>query len=580
MKKTRGATWALTAVLTVHAAAADWFTDRAAGSGLDFFYYNGMSGEYYFVENLGGGVALFDYDNDGDLDVYFTQGHLLGKGKSWKDALFPPPAGYPMTDRLFRNDLQVKADGTRILHFTDVTRQAGIDARGYGMGVAAGDIDNDGDTDLFVTNWGRNQLWRNEGDGTFKDVTAPAGVDAPGWGVSAAFADYDRDGDLDLYVANYVHFDTEKNKRCYGLNGAPDYCAPQQYKPMRDRLYRNRGDGTFEDVSEASGIAKQAKPGLGVIAADFNGDGWIDFYVANDGETNNLWINQRDGTFKDEAFLAGVAVNMEGAAEASMGVDAGDFDNDGDEDLFMTHLLGETNTLYVNDGQGWFEDRTLAIGLGAPSKGYTAFGTAWFDYDNDGWLDLIVANGDVRVMPILARQGDKYPLRQPNQLFHNVTGKRFEDVTKRAGKVFERSEVSRGVAVGDIDNDGDLDVVLVNSNGPARLLINELGNRAGWIGLRLLDRHGRDAYGARIRVDLDRGPTLWRRVHSDGSYASAHSPRLLIGLGAAKPKILTVTWPDGKQERWLNPTPGRWHTLHRGDGQPVAPASKQASSRS
>ncbi len=559
------------------AQAGDWFVDRAGETGLDFFYYNGMSGEYYFVENLGGGVALLDYDNDGDLDVYFTQGHMLGRGKTWKDALFPPPPDYPMTDRLFRNDLMIRSDGTRVLRFTDVTRAAGIDARGYGMGVAAGDIDNDGDVDLFVTNWGRNQLWRNEGDGHFKEITEAAGLGAPGWGVSAAFADYDRDGDLDLYVANYVHFDTEKNKRCYGLNGAPDYCSPQQYKPMRDRLYRNRGDGTFEDVSESSGIAKQAKPGLGVIAADFNADGWIDYYVANDGETNNLWINQKDGTFKDEGFLAGVAVNMEGAAEASMGVDAGDFDNDGDEDLFMTHLLGETNTLYVNDGQGWFEDRTLAIGLGAPSKGYTAFGTAWFDYDNDGWLDLIVANGDVRVMPILARQGDKYPLRQPNQLFRNRQGKRFEDVTARAGKVFARSEVSRGVAVGDIDNDGDLDAVIANSNGPARLLINQAGNAQGWLGLRLVDSHGRDAYGARLRIDLDKGPTLWRRVRADGSYASAHSPRVLVGLGRARPKAVTITWPDGGQERWNDLNTGQWHTLRQGKGQALpAKATKAA----
>jgi hypothetical protein len=559
--------------LPVPASATDpgdeLFTEIAEDAGLHFQYFNGMSGEYYFPENLGGGVALFDYDKDGDLDVYLTQGHMLGEGKTLKDALFPPRAGTRFSDRLFRNDIALDGNGKPVIQFTDVTEAAGIDAAGYGMGVTTADIDNDGWVDLFVANFGSYQLLHNNGDGTFNDVTQKAGVDAPGWGVSAAFLDFDRDGHLDLYVANYVHFELAKNKPCYGLSGARDYCGPNFFRPMQDRLYRNRGDGTFEDVSVDAGINHAAAPGLGVISGDFNQDGWMDIYVANDGEANQLWVNQKDGTFKDEAFMAGVAVNMEGAPEASMGVDAADFDGDGDEDLFMTHLLGETNTIYVNDGEGWFEDRSIATGLAAPSKGYTAFGTTWFDYNNDGWLDLFVANGDVRVMPILVRAGDRYPLHQPNQLFANEQGK-FKDITAQAGTVFQLSEVSRGVAVGDVDNDGDSDIVVANSNGPVRLLINNTGNRNHWLGLRLLNEQGQDAIGARAVIRLSDDRSLWRRVHVDGSYASASDPRILAGLGdSSKIRTTLVYWPSGSIEEWPDLAVDRFHTLVAGQGKPV-----------
>lgn len=547
--------------------ADEVFSDEAEETGLDFIHFNGMSGEFYFVENLGGGVALIDYDNDGDLDVYLTQGHMLGKGKSLKDALFPPPSGQLLSDRLYRNDLVVNDDGQSSLGFTDVSEAARINASGYGMGVAAGDFNNDGFVDLYVNNFGRNQLLRNNGDGTFSDVTEEAGVGDPGLSVSAAFLDYDRDGHLDLYVGNYVEFAVEKNKRCYGLNGAPDYCSPNFYKAARDRLYRNLGDGRFEDVSEKARITQAKGPALGVIGADFNGDHWTDIYVANDAKPNQLWINQKDGTFKDEGFLAGVAVNMEGAPEASMGVDAADFDGDGDEDLFMTHLFGETNTIYVNNGDGWFEDRTLATGLGAPSKTYTSFGTVWMDYDNDGWLDLFIANGDVRTMPMLARSGDIYPLRQPNQLFANLGNGRFKEVTKEAGEVFELTEVSRGVAAGDVDNDGDSDIVLVNNNGRARLLINHIGNRNHWLGLRLINESGLDAIGARVVVYPQKGTPLWRRARTDGSYASAHDPRIMVGLGySAKFGSLRVHWYSGRIEEWQDVRTDRYTTLREGQG--------------
>src|SRR5262249_51407555 len=286
--------------------------------------------------------------------------------------------------RLFRNDLQVHADGTRTLKFTDVTEQSRIDAHGYGMGVAAGDFNNDGWIDLYITNFGRNQLWRNNGDGTFTDVSKESGTDYAGWSVSASFVDFDRDGWLDLYVGNYLRYSLDANTPCVSPSGARDYCTPRTYQPLPDRLYRNRGNGTFEDVTTRSRIGTEFGPALGVATADFNDDGWIDIYVANDGRENQLWINQHDGTFKNAALLAGVALPVDGKAEASMGVDAGDFDNDGDEDLFMTELTGEGSNLYVNDGSATFDDRSISSRLGPATVSSTGFGTAGFDFDNDG----------------------------------------------------------------------------------------------------------------------------------------------------------------------------------------------------
>ncbi len=560
-------------ILTYFAAgihAEELFTDRAKEYGIDFVHFNGMSGELYIAEILGGGAAFVDYDNDGDLDIYLIQGHMLGKGKTLKDALVPPPAGQPLSDRLYRNDLVIQQDGRRTLRFTDVTQAAKIDSTGYGMGVAVGDYDNDGWADLYVTNFGSDQLWHNNGDGTFSNATAKAGLGDPGWGVSAAFYDVDHDGDLDLYVGHYVQFSTDKNVACHAPNSARDYCAPQSYDSLPDRLYRNRGDGTFENVAKKSGITREFGPALGVIAADFNGDGWGDIYGANDGAANQLWINQGDGTFKDEALLAGVAVNMEGAAEGSMGVDAGDFDGDGDEDLFMTHLQNETNTIYVNDGQGWFEDRTLATGLGAPSKAFTSFGTAWIDYNNDSWLELFIANGDVRVSPFLVRAGDIHPLHQTNQLFVNLGNGRFKEVTQQAGKVFGLSEVSRGAAFGDVDNDGDTDILVGNNNGPARLLINNIGNHNHWLGLRLLDTSGREALGAKVVVSRPGVKSVWRRVRTDGSYGSANDPRVLVGLGqSTKVNAIRIHWVSGRTEEWSATALNRYSTLQEGGGKEV-----------
>lgn len=550
----------LVAVAT-SAHSTDWFVENSASTGLHFTHFNGMSGELYFPEMMGAGAAVLDYDGDGDLDVYLVQGHMLGPSRTYQDATFPPVHPLPLTDRLYRNDLK---DG--VLRFTDVTEAMGLEAHGYGMGVTAGDVDNDGDMDLYLSNLGDNHFLINDGEGRFSDATERAGVNDPRWSVSSAFLDFDRDGWLDLYVSNYVEFSFEHSKPCVSNASAPEYCGPKSAPPETDRLFRNLGDGRFEDVTGKAGIDAAFGGALGVVSADFNGDAWPDIYVANDGVPNQLWINQQNGTFVDDALIAGVAVNMYGASEASMGVDAADFDGDGDEDLFMTHLVRETNTLYLNDGQGWFEDRTVTQGLGNASFAFTGFGTAWFDYDNDGWLDLLSVNGAVNLIIEQVRVGDPYPLHQTNLLFRNLDGERFENVTARAGAVFELSEVSRGAAFGDLDNDGDTDVVISNNAGPARLLINTQGEHKAWLGLRLLER-GRDAFGARAQVRLGDDRALWRRVSSDGSYASASDPRLLFGLGGwDRPVDVTVVWPDGKRERWPGLETKRYHALRRGEG--------------
>jgi hypothetical protein len=392
------------------------------------------------------------------------------------------------------------------------------------------------------------------------------------WSVSASFVDIDRDGWLDLYVGNYLDHSADEKTRCYTRTGKRDYCGPRSYTALRDRLYRNRRDGTFVDVTAEAQMMREYGPALGVVAADFNADGWADIYVANDGEPNLLWINQQDGRFRNTGLLAGAALNGLGGAEGSMGVDAGDFDNDGDEDLFVTNLPGETNTLYVNDGSGRFEDRTARAGLAIPSLPHTGFGTAWFDFDNDGWLDLLVANGAVHILEAMARSTVPFPLHERNRLFRNLSNGRFEDVTGRAGAVFDLSEVSRGAAIGDVDNDGDLDVLVTNNSGPARLLINHVGERSRWVGLRLVGGPAsRDMLGARVGVFRTEGPPLWRRARSDASYASANDPRVLVGLGdATTVSRIRVVWPSGRVEEWPDVAVGRWITLKEGSGAQAA----------
>jgi hypothetical protein len=510
-------------------------------------------------------VALVDYDNDGDLDVYLVQSQMLGK-KTLKDALFPPKG--PLKDRLYRNDLTVAADGSRTLHFTDVTEQAGIDIQTYGMGVAAADVDNDGFIDIYRTGLTESVLLHNNGNGTFTDATAKSGVgNKGGWGVSASFVDIDRDGWLDLFVGNYLLYTLEGDIDCLSVTGQHDYCPPNSYRPQPSKLFRNRGNGTFVDITQMALEGGAYGPALGVSTADFNNDGWLDIYVGNDGMPNQLWINQKNGRFTDMAFLNGAAVNGQGNSEASMGIDAGDFDNDGDEDIFITNWLAQMNILYLNTGNGVFEDRKGPSGLGPPSLAKTGFGTAWFDFDNDSWLDLITLNGSVSMIEAQARAKDPFPLKMLNQLYRNTGDGRFADVSAEAGEPFTLLDVSRGAAFGDIDNDGDEDVLVGTANGPTRLFINNIGNRNHWLGLRLVGVGGRDMIGARVSIARSGGPTLWRRARSDGSYASANDPRVLVGLGdSTMPVTVRVQWPDGKMEEWADQAIDRWVTLKQGSG--------------
>jgi len=534
------------------------FVEVAQKAGLTFHHYNGMNGKFYLPEIMGAGAALFDYDNDGDLDVFLVQGSVLEPGTQANTTLFPWRQTQNPSGRLFRNDL-TKAGTFR---FTDVTDKSGILAIGYGMGVAVGDINNDGWSDLYVTSLGPNQMFLNKGDGTFLDVTKKTNTDDSRWSTSASFLDYDQDGWLDLMILNYAEFSTSNNPLCFAATSARDYCTPRVFRAPGNRLLHNRRDGTFDDVTPPAGLDKEFGHGLGVVAADFDDDGWTDIFVANDGDQNQLWLNQKNGTFKNEALLGGAAVNRDGKTEAGMGVDAGDFNSDGRDDVFVTHLMDETNTLFMSLGKGLFEDRTRESGLGKPGRRFTGFGTLFFDYDNDGWLDLFVANGAVQLLPELVTRGDRFPLGQPNQLFHNTGNGRFSEVEAEAGEDFQSLDVSRGAAFGDIDNDGDTDVLVTNNNGPARLLLNQMGSRNHWLGLQVVGRNGQYMLGAKVEVVLSKTRTLRRRVRTDGSYLSANDPRVLVGLGnTTRVEAVRVRWPDGTVKTLKSPLVDRYNTI-------------------
>ncbi len=505
------------------------FTDQTKAAGVAFHYVSSGADKRHIVEAIGGGAAFFDYDNDGDLDLYAVNGATVA---TYRDKSGPGNVMYAN-----------RGDGT----FADVSKEAAVDDAGWGMGCTVGDVDGDGYRDLYVTNYGPNVLYRNGGDGRFQELknAALAGED---FSASAAFFDYDNDGDLDLYVVNYVVYDTDSppTKPCNYMGAISIYCGPRGLPGAPDRLYRNDGNYAFADVTRPSGIEWANRYyGLGVVPADYDRDGDIDLFVANDNSPNLLFRNQSDNTFKEVGLQAGVAYNADGREEAGMGICAGDYDNDSDLDLYLTHFHRESNTLYRYDGQGQYVDFTSSAGLEQSTLGKLGWGTQFFDYDRDGDLDLFVANGHVYPQVDGAALGTSY--RQENQLLRNDGVAGFVDVSAQAGPGLAVAEVSRGAAFGDYDNDGDGDVFVVNLDTVATLLRNDFTGGNG-LAVQLLSGDGKsDVVGARIRL-VAAGENQWRTINGASSYLSYNDVRAHFGLGEAlRADLVEIIWPDGRR---------------------------------
>lgn len=543
------------------------FTNVAKEAGLRApAIYGGVDKVEYIVENSAGGVALFDFDGDGFIDIFVLGGTRFGD---------PPPEA---TNRLYRNLGGLK--------FDDVTEKAGLRRTGWANSIAIGDFDNDGHIDLFLTYWGDNTLYRNRGDGTFEDVTARAGLvlprrDArPYWSSGATFIDYDRDGRLDLFIANYIDFDLKstpkpgENANC-NWKGIPVACGPRGLKTARHWLFRNTGQGRFEDVSEQSGIARlTASFGMTAAATDFDGDGWPDIYVACDSTPSLFFRNQRDGAFSEEGIERGVALNEDGMEQAGMGLGIGDYNLDGRLDILKTHFADDTHILYRNDGEGQFSDVTLASGLAVETR-FIGWGAGIHDFDNDGWPDLFIATGSV--YPETERDLPAYPYRTPPLLFRNLEGARFEQLFEAAGPAFSEPLPARGAAVADLDNDGDLDIVIWNRNEPPALLRNHLNppEPRNWLQVELQGtRSNRAAIGAQVTLEYG-GRLQTQAVLSQASFYSANPPRLHFGLGRNTVQSLTVLWPDGKRERFAVKDLNRLLKFTEGAGQPLPPLPPQ-----
>jgi hypothetical protein len=529
-------------------AAAAWFEDITASSGITFVHRSGHQKRHLLPEIMGGGTALLDIDGDRDLDVLFVQSGLIAS----------PPAGTPAGHHLYRN----RGDGT----FDEVSAASGIaKVAGYGMGVAAGDYDNDGDADIYITNLGANVLLQNDGQGRFADVTRQAGVSGSGWSTSATFVDIDTDGDLDLFVTRYLDWRIEIERDCYSLTGVLDYCSPKNYDaPTTDLLFRNNGNGTFTDISRAAGLAAAVGNGLGVIADDVDGDGRIDLFVANDGTPNHLWMNLGNARFAESALLSGVAIDQDGAPKAGMGVHAADTDDDGDNELIVMNLDQEADSFFRNEGK-FFIDDTVKAGLRVVSRRFTRFGVAFMDFDNDGRLDLYEANGRVGLQ---AETFSTDPYAEPNLLFRGTSSGAFEEVLPRGGTAQRLIAASRAAAFGDLDNDGGIDIVVANRDAAPHVLRNTAPGRGHWLLLHVIERSGRDAIGAVVSISAGTR-TLRRDVRSGYSYLAANDPRVHVGLGdLTKVESVTVRWADGTRERFGPFAADRFVDLRRGTGTP------------
>jgi enediyne biosynthesis protein E4 len=514
------------------------FAEIARDAGIDFVHFSGMTAEKHFPTANGSGVAVFDYDNDGWFDLYFATATLLPLGTAKKSP-----------NRLFKN-----MGGNK---FQDVTETAGVGFAGFCHGVVVGDIDNDGDPDVFLCNYGANVLFLNNGDGTFRDISRSAGIDRPNWSSGGAFLDYDNDGDLDLYVANYGIWKLPEDDQFCGQvepNKIRLYCSPNYIRPAKHQLYRNNGDLTFTDVYDQAILTidpETQKPsprsdgrGFAAVTADLNGDGLIDIYVANDMSPNFLFLNRGDGTFDDATESSGAAYDERGQAQSGMGVDAEDVNGDGRPDLLVTNFANEYNTLHLNLVSGLFMDATSYFGLAADTVPFVGWGTALADFDNDGWPDNFVANGHVD--DNRQQLGQHYEYAEPPLLFLNLKGKRFRLATRDAGPYFETKHVGRGAAFGDIDNDGDIDIVVNHKDAAPSLLRNDTKSDNHWIRLELQGtKSNRDAIGARVEIELG-GRTIFRQRKGGYSLESSNDPRLLIGVGAkGEVNKVTVRWPSG-----------------------------------
>jgi enediyne biosynthesis protein E4 len=525
------------------------FTDVTAQAGIHFKHNSGAFGKKYLPETMGSGVCFLDYDNDGWQDIFLVHsmdwpGHKSGNS-------FPA---------LYHNN----HDGT----FTDVTQQAGLAVETYGLGCAVADYDNDGFDDIYLTTVGSNHLFRNLGNGKFADVTAKAGVADPGFSASAVWFDYDNDGKLDLFVTHYITWSVETDQYCSLDNKNKSYCTPQTYKGESSTLFHNKGDGTFENVTQRAGLYDPTSKALGVALLDYDNDGWLDLFVTNDTEPNKLYRNNHNGTFTDVAVLAGVAFSESGRVRAGMGTDAGDYDLSGRQSLLIGNFTNESMALYRNDGSGLFTDEAPASGLGQMTNQSLTFGAFFFDYDLDGLLDVFAANGHVSDDISVVQPTVKYA--QPPGVYRNKGNNKFEDVSAKLGRALQKAIVARGAAYADFDNDGDLDLVITANNGPARLLRNDNANQNDMLRAKLIGtKSNRDAIGAKVTLKTNKGARHFAMVKTGSSYLSQSELPLTFGLGRpedGKTASLEIVWPSGRKDSFSGIQPNQMITITEGKG--------------